>query len=231
MAKIIKEQSTLQGQAQKQWIFLGVIWAITLISFFLPSVIKGTLGIFIVPIIALSIASQLTWKSLIIIQGNIGERRVFNILKQLPDNYYVLNDVTIKVNEKEAQIDHLLVSPYGVWSVETKSHLGKIYGKEDDKSWTQKKKSEKNKIYTSTFYNPVTQNLVHCKRLDSFLNQKIGFNIPIKSVIVFTSADQLNVQTKTPVITLKQLKQVIQSSDMQKILNEATVKKIIEFVA
>lgn len=231
MAKIVKEQSALQGQAQKQWIFLGVLWVITLISFFLPSVIKGTLGIFIVPVVMLGVASQLTWKSLIIIRGNIGERRVFNILKELPDSYYVLNDVTIKVDDKEAQIDHLLISPYGVWSVETKSHLGRIYGKENDKNWTQKKKSDKGKIYTSTFYNPVAQNLVHCKRLYSFLNQKLGFNVPIKSVIVFTSADQLNVQTTTPVITPKQIKQVIQASEMKILLNEATVKKIIELVA
>ena len=231
MATIVKEQSTLQGQAHKEWIFVGGVWFITLITFFLPSFIKGTIGIYFVPVVMVGVASQVTWKSMIIIRGNIGEKRVFNILKELPDSYFVLNDVTIKVDNKEAQIDHILISPFGVWSVETKSHLGRIYGKEYDKNWTQKKKSDKGKIYTSTFYNPVTQNEVHCKRLNALFNQRLGLNVPIKSVIVFTSANQLNVQTTTPVITLKQLKHVIQTSDMQRILTEVTMRKIIELVA
>ncbi|WP_339063485.1 nuclease-related domain-containing protein [Tepidibacillus marianensis] len=155
-----------------------------------------------------------------------GGEKSISKAKKLPDDYLILNDVTVKVNDKEVQIDHILVSPYGVWCVETKSHLGRIYGKEQDKNWTQKKKSDGGKIYTKSFYNPVTQNAVHSRRVEDFLKQKIGLNVPVKSVIVFTSADQLNVHTTTPVVTPKKLISTILEIDRVKALTEEQIKWI-----
>lgn len=232
MAQVVKENSTLQVDAKKEWVFLGIMWGVVFLSFGLPSIFKGNPSIVLIPLFTLIVAGKFTWKPFIIIRGNMGERRVFGELKLLPDNYHVLNDVTVKVESDEAQIDHLVLSPYGIWSVETKSHLGRIYGKENDRNWTQKKKSDKGKIYTTTFYNPVAQNAVHCKRIGDFLNKKIGMTIPVRSIVVFTSADQLNIQTNTPVVTPKQLRQTIQTIDRDnKVITDDTIKRIIQAVS
>lgn len=126
MAHIIKEHSTLQDQSKRNWTILGIVWIVALLTLLLPIFVKGALGIYFVPLVVIGVAAQLTWKSMIIIRGNIGEKRVFRELKELPEDYYILNDVTVKVDDKEAQIDHLVVSSYGLWCVETKSHFGRI---------------------------------------------------------------------------------------------------------
>lgn len=231
MAQVIKETTTLQGQAKNEWTKLGVIWLVAIISFFLPNLVKGSPYASFIPIIVIAIALRLSWKSLIIIRGNKGEKRVFDTLLQLPDDYKVLNDVVVKVGGKEAQLDHLLVSPYGLWSVETKSHLGRIYGKESDKNWTQKKKSDRGKIYTTKFYNPVAQNRVHCKRLQDLLKEKLGQDIPVKSVVVFTSADQLNIESNTPVVTLKALVGTIHNTGKTVVLSDENMTDIINAVS
>lgn len=231
MAKVLKAQTTLQVQAQQQWIYLLLLWATTILSFFLHKLFdKPPFWLYILPFMLVSIASGFSWKSLIIIRGHNGEKRVFNVLKELPDYYYVLNDVTIKVDDKEAQIDHLLVSPSGIWSVETKSHLGRIYGKERDKNWTQKKKSDKGRIHTTSFYNPIAQNAVHCRRLADFIRQKLNLEVPVKSVVVFTSADQLNINATTPVVRPKDLKQVLMANDAQKHISQEKISAIVKAI-
>jgi len=231
LAQVIKEETTLQTQAKKEWKYLGVIWSITLLTFFVPLLFKSFKFAPFIPLIAVALVIKFTWKSLIIIRGNKGERRVFNTLLQLPESYRVLNDVTIKVGDKEAQIDHVIISPFGAWCIETKSHLGRIYGKESDKNWTQKKKSEKGKIYSTSFYNPIAQNAVHCRRLREYLRETSGIDIVAKSVVVFTSADQLNIQSVTPVVTIKTLNQTIQSLDQTILLSEEEVNNIVKAVS
>lgn len=50
--------------------------------------------------------------------------------------------------------------------------------------------------------------------------------------MVFTSADQLNIQTNTPVVTPKQLRQTIQTIDRDnKVITEDTIKRIIQAVS
>lgn len=229
MAHIIKESTTLQKQAKTEKIKLLIYWVIALASFLIAyTYIDQNSFIYLVPVIVVAIVIRLSWKTLIIIRGNMGEQRVIKVLKELPEGYNILNDVIINVGDKEAQIDHLVVSPFGLWSIETKSHLGRIYGKENDKNWTQKKKSEKGKIYTKSFYNPVMQNAVHCRRLKDYIKEKLGKELDIKSVIVFTSADQLNIQTVTPVVTPKYLNKTILESDTYEIMDTNNVNSIIE---
>ena len=54
----------------------------------------------------------------------------------------------------------------------------------------------------------------------------------MRSIVVFTSADQLNIQTNTPVVTPKQLRQTIQTIDRDiKVITEDTIKRIIQAVS
>lgn len=59
-------------------------------------------------------------------KGLAGEQIVAKELSGLPDTYYVFNDVTVRLNKKLAQIDHIVVGPTGVFAIETKTMGGNL---------------------------------------------------------------------------------------------------------
>ena len=91
--------------------------------------------------------------------------------------YHLIKNVTIPTEEGTTQIDHIIVSPYGIFVVETKNLKGWIFGSENQPMWTQKIFKHSNK-----FQNPLRQNYKHIRTLESALN--IGLD-NFFSVIVF----------------------------------------------
>ena len=72
-------------------------------------------------------------------KGWIGEQRTelnlwFSLDKEL---YRRFHDVIIPSSNGTTQIDHILVSPFGLFIVETKNKKGWIYGSETQSKWTQ----------------------------------------------------------------------------------------------
>lgn len=74
-------------------------------------------------------------------------------------------------------IDHIIVSKYGVFVVETKNMKGWIFGGERQKTWTQRIYNHKTK-----FQNPLHQNYKHTKTLEAALSLSPD---KIFSVVVF----------------------------------------------
>ena len=100
------------------------------------------------------------------IKGAMGERAVIRAIEKGLDRdvYKVINDVTIAHDGGTTQIDHVIVSVHGVFSVETKNMKGTIYGQARDKNWTQlvgRKKFQ--------FQNPLRQNYKHTQALKETL--------------------------------------------------------------
>ena len=60
-------------------------------------------------------------------KGARGEERVAGILKELPDTYHVFNDFAVG----RRHVDHVVVGPGGVFSIETKSWRGKVTVEDD----------------------------------------------------------------------------------------------------
>lgn len=56
--------------------------------------------------------------------GELGESFVAEYLEQLPDGYYIYNDVVLPTERGTTQIDHVVVSKYGVFVIETKNYRG-----------------------------------------------------------------------------------------------------------
>ena len=113
------------------------------------------------------------------VKGLFGEAFVKLLAKyKLPADVYVpIHNVTLPTPDGTTQIDHIFVSEFGVFVVETKNMKGWIFGGENQAQWTQQIYKVKNK-----FQNPLRQNYKHVKTLESALE------IPpeaIKSVIVF----------------------------------------------
>ena len=52
--------------------------------------------------------------------------------------YHLLKNVTLPTEDGTIQIDHIIVSQYGIFVIETKNMKGWIFGGEQQKTWTQK---------------------------------------------------------------------------------------------
>lgn len=93
------------------------------------------------------------------IKGMFGELLVKFCLKRNLDlqTYRLLNNVMIHDNNGgTTQIDHLVLSPFGIFVVETKNMRGWIFGDKNSDQWTQQLFKTKNK-----FQNPFRQNYKH----------------------------------------------------------------------
>lgn len=93
------------------------------------------------------------------VQGTLA-KKIF-----LDANVYIdVNNVTIPTQNGTTQIDHIIVSRYGIFVVETKNMSGWIFGDEKNPQWTQSLFGQKFK-----FQNPLHQNYRHTKSLSDFL--------------------------------------------------------------
>ncbi len=75
------------------------------------------------------------------LKGKLGEFAVAAHVKlYLKDPQYILlNDLTLPDGTgATTQIDHLLLSPCGIFVIETKNYKGWIFGNERQKTWIQK---------------------------------------------------------------------------------------------
>jgi len=75
------------------------------------------------------------------IKGKVGELAVaVHVKLYLKDpRYILLNDCTLPDEQAgTTQIDHILLSPFGIFVIETKNYTGWIFGGERQKMWTQK---------------------------------------------------------------------------------------------
>ena len=113
--------------------------------------------------ILLVISSALFYKQ---ITGWFGEYWTKEALRNLPKNKYkIINNVFIAVNDHTCQIDHIVVSVYGIFVIETKQYNGYITCGKYDKNWVRH--AHNNKYY---YTNPIRQNYGHIKTLSELLN-------------------------------------------------------------
>lgn len=112
-------------------------------------------------------------------KGIAGEFKV-NLLLNIflsHKTYHLLKNVTLITEDGTTQIDHIIVSKYGLFVIETKNLKGWIFGSPHQKLWTQKIFK-----YSQQFQNPLHQNYKHIKTIEQ--NFQINNNA-IFSVIVF----------------------------------------------
>lgn len=127
------------------------------------------------------------------------EKQVSEQLKTLDSNSYtIINNVTIPStgNTTNTQIDHIVVSRYGVFCIETKSHAGCIFGSDDRRYWVQSLYGNNNK-----FYSPLRQNFAHTQSLNSLLGDKL--NQQIIPIVVFPNAYFINIESDKAVGNIK----------------------------
>jgi len=129
---------------------------------------------YILPFFILPLVIKSAW-----FKGMLGEFLVnFLLTKFLPKELYTLiKNITLPTDDGTTQIDHIVVSEFGLFVIETKNMKGWIFGNAHQKQWTQKIFK-----YSGKFQNPLHQNYKHTKTLASCLVIPNEF---IYSVVVF----------------------------------------------
>lgn len=156
-------------------------------------------------------------------KGIVGEI-VINVamwLKLDKDIYHRLNNITLPLADGgSTQIDHVIVSRYGIFVIETKNYKGWIFGNEKQRQWTQVIMGRKYK-----FQNPLRQNYLHIKTLSDLLELEMSY---FHSMIAFIGECELKTRDELPehVLTSGMASYIEKKQD--KILTDEEVKAIVE---
>jgi hypothetical protein len=160
-------------------------------------------------------------------KGRGGEKIVSRKLHKLdPLRYKILNDIMLpsRGNSTSTQIDHIIISNYGIFCIETKSLKGWIYGSANQEYWTQVIFR-----YKGRFYNPLRQNFAHTKAIEDLLG-KPRLKKTIVSLVVFTKADKLKISGTDSVGYLRDIVRKIESY-IESVFSDAERDEIYNLLA
>jgi len=168
------------------------------------------------PLAALAAITKTNW-----FKGKHGEFKVklLQFIYLNKNTYKTLHDITLQSKDGTTQIDHAIISKFGVFVIETKNYGGKIYGRFEDLTWTQKFYKTSNK-----FQNPIRQNYKHVATISE------NFGIPLRkihSVVVFVGKSEFKTEVPENVTsTSTYIKYIKSKQDI--LLTDAEVDSIYE---
>lgn len=115
----------------------------------------------LIPLVLLVLALRVP-----VVKGYLGELLVRFQIRLMLDKatYRRVHNVTLVTADGTTQIDHVILSPFGLFVLETKNMRGWIFGNEHQAQWTQKIYR-----YTTRFQNPLRQNYKHVKAIEALL--------------------------------------------------------------
>ena len=168
--------------------------------------------------------------------GDYGEKRVSLYLADLPcEEYQVYNDLLVRFGNHTTQIDHLIISPFGIFVLETKNVHGKVYGSGASELWKQYLPDTGYKRYGYTqehqLRNPIWQNDGHIKTLRRLV---FGNDVPVNGIVIFPNDTGLYITAEQPVLWMdhvvpyiKQFRDVVISSEQM----DSFGRRILEVIS
>lgn len=151
-------------------------------------------------------------------KGAYAEDRVARRLARLPEEYHVFNDVYIHRGNRSVQIDHVVISRYGVFVIETKNYKGWVYGSANAEHWTQNIYGHKYQLY-----NPTRQNSSHVGALCNLFRITRDKTIPL---IVFAGSATVHCSTDCYVVYFSQLRQIIDQNKNIQFTDEQVMQMV-----
>jgi hypothetical protein len=169
-----------------------------------------------IPLLLLISLLKLLWA-----KGHRGELLVRLYARCLLDKqtYRRAHNITLNTIDGTTQIDHVFLSPYGIFVVETKNKRGWIFGSEKQSQWTQKLYKK-----TFTFQNPLRQNYKHLKALQATLG--VGPE-HLHSVVTFVGASTFKSEMPANVTQGRGFIRYIKSFK-QPVFTEAEVEALVQ---
>ena len=133
--------------------------------------------------------------------GKAGEFWTKRELKKLNNEYIIINDVMIETSDgRTHQIDHIVISKYGIFVIETKHYNATLQGDDYVKNWTYKTRKK-----THYIKNPVHQNYGHVLALKEILNIEENKFI---SIVCITSNTKIKIDSVKVVFVDKLLEKI-----------------------
>lgn len=169
--------------------------------------------------------------------GARGEHQVHHVLASAlsGDDYRVLSDLILPLAGGTTQVDHIVLSRFGIFVIETKHMSGWIFGDANQRKWTQVHKRSRR-----SFQNPLRQNYAHLKAVEEILKVDQGV---LHNIVVFTGAAEprtampdcvawglqdlgkLVARQKEPVLTDAQVSEFAQNLSLTAFENTAVARK------
>ena len=107
-------------------------------------------------------------------RGLVGENEIDDVLDKLSEEYVYLSE---GLNTTRGNIDKIVIGPTGVWALEVKSHSGQFTF---DGEHLLRNGSPMDKDFLGQAY-------AEAKTLQEIINSKVGLNVPIHPVVVFSN--------------------------------------------
>ena len=221
-----------------------ILWAVkdkksfTTFAKYIRILVIDMISLIILACILLPLIALKSWISSPKNIGRRGEKRVAGKLNWLPKEYITLNDILLPTKYGTTQIDHIVVSPYGVFVIETKNYKGWIFGHENSEEWKQSLLGKKRFWGWSSeqhkFRNPIRQNAAHARALKAILKE-FG-DITIIPMVVFSNSAELKITTPNHIVinwcnlrsAIKSFRhQCISREDVQRIVDRISSSNII----
>lgn len=157
------------------------------------------------------------------LKGRVGEASINFLAKRFLDRdvYHLIPDVTLPSGDGTTQIDHVIVSRYGIFVIETKMYKGWIYGGEKDAQWTQVIYKRKER-----FQNPLRQNYKHTKTLSDLTGIPHDY---FKSIVVFVGDSTFKTHMPSNVLPIGRFVQHIKSHQNE-IIKDEQVPQVAEVI-
>ena len=153
-------------------------------------------------------------------KGKMGEYKIAGSLASLGRKYFVINDVMIETNDRTSQIDHIVISPHGIFVIETKNYSGILRGAEYDTYVSYECGANRYIIY-----NPLKQNRSHIRTL----MQALGINNKNLFIPILAISDRCicDIEAKTPIVSFSSVCNAIWQFDCE-LLTDTEVNDIFQ---
>ena len=90
--------------------------------------------------------------------GNAGEDLATHYIAHfLQKDDSLLANVSLEYDGRRAEFDNIIVNKYGVFIIEVKNYIGKLYGSEDEYEWQKYKTDDYGNEFQKTVKNPIKQ--------------------------------------------------------------------------
>lgn len=154
-------------------------------------------------------------------KGELGEYKINIQLDQFSKEYKYHSDLLIpnsKSSTGYSQIDHIIITPYGIFVIETKNYQGTIYGGKDRKTWLVNGKFK--------MMNPILQNYGHIQAIKDIIDPK--FHEYFISIVSFTKRCKLKIDSDSDLHNIRSNQFVIYDIQLSEIINrKIAVQKLL----
>lgn len=138
---------------------------------------------------------------------NDAERLVVNYLAKGLDskNYFLFNNIILPTTYNgSTQIDHIVISKFGIFMIESKDMKGWIWGSEHQNKWTQTFKTGDK----YPFPNPLPQNAAHVRAIASLMPFASAH---IQNIVAFSTKSTIKTSMPPNVMHTDELVEYIKS--------------------